>query len=85
MSAETAHARAKVASLARCVKNGERKPNDPEYLEARRDLKAVKLESYIQKVVASAPPLSASQLARLSALFDVQPTTQTRKHGRRSA
>jgi hypothetical protein len=80
MSAETAHARAKVASLARCVKNGERKPNDPEYISAQRDLKAAKLEAYIQRVVATAPPLTAAQLIKLSALFDVP-----RKRGRRSA
>jgi hypothetical protein len=71
MSAETAHARAKVASLARCIKTGERKANDPEYLAAQRDLTAAKLESYIQRTVAAAPPLTPGQLAKLSALFDV--------------
>jgi hypothetical protein len=72
MTPEVARARGKKAALARCVKNGERKPNDPEYVAAQRDLAAAKLESYIEKVVAAAPPLTPAQLAKLSAYFDVE-------------
>lgn len=38
--------------------------------EADRDLAAAKLEQYIARVVASAPPLAPSQRSRLIALFD---------------
>jgi len=75
ISPELAHARGKVAGFARCVKNGERKPNDPEYVAAQRDLAAAKLEAHIQRIVAAAPPLTPAQLSKLSALFDVEPSS----------
>ena len=46
------HHRGRVAGLSR-----DRKPNDPDLLAARRDLKAELLAKYIEKTVASAPPL----------------------------
>jgi type IV secretory pathway TrbF-like protein len=36
---------------------------------ARQELVAAKIESYIQRVVADAPPLSPAQRNRLAALF----------------
>lgn len=63
MSNWTVH-RAKVASLSRS-----RKADDPELLTARRDLKAARLEDYVNKVVAEAPPLTAEQLDRVAVLL----------------
>lgn len=51
------------AQLAVRVRDG--KPVE----DARRDLAAAKLEQYISKVVAEAPPLSAEQLDRISCLL----------------
>jgi hypothetical protein len=80
MSAETASARGKVAAFARCVKTGERQPDDPEYVAAQRDLKAATLEAHIRRTVTAAPPLTVAQLARLGALFDLpQPAKLTRR------
>jgi hypothetical protein len=56
--------RAKVAALSRS-----RPANDPEIIEARRNLKALKLEEYVSKVVAEAPPLTADQADRIAALL----------------
>jgi hypothetical protein len=39
----------------------------PEATEARRDLAAVKITSYVEKVVATAPPLTPEQRDRVAA------------------
>lgn len=39
-------------------------------VQARRDLAAAKIEAYVQKVVAEAPPLTSEQRARLAALLN---------------
>jgi hypothetical protein len=69
ISKAKAHHRAVVASLSRCVATGERPADDPELLEARRNLKAVGLEEHVAKVVAEAPPLTDEQRTRISALL----------------
>lgn len=56
--------RARVASLTRS-----RTPDDPDLVDARRNLKAARLEAYIEKVVAEAPPLTAAQRDRLAVLL----------------
>ncbi|HEY3924962.1 MAG TPA: hypothetical protein VGL75_10420 [Acidothermaceae bacterium] len=56
--------RARVASLSR-----DRAPDDPLLVEARRDLKASRLEEHIRKVVDSAPPLTAEQRDRIASLL----------------
>ena len=58
------HERAKVAALSRS-----RSADDPELIEARRNLKAVKLAEYVTRVVSEAPPLTDEQLERVSALL----------------
>lgn len=63
MSTWTVH-RATVASLSRT-----RKANDPELVEARRNLKAAKLEEYVARIVATAPPLTDEQAARIASLL----------------
>jgi hypothetical protein len=43
---------------------------DPDQIQtARRNLAAAKIESYIQRVVSDAPPLSAEQRDRLAAII----------------
>lgn len=64
MSKSWTHERAKIASLSRI------KPaNDPAIIEARQNLKALKLEEYVSKVVSEAPPLTAEQANKIAALL----------------
>jgi hypothetical protein len=56
--------RATVAALKR-----RRPDDDPAVLVAVGNLKASRLEDYISKVVATAPPLTADQRARLAVLL----------------
>ena len=58
------HHRARVAALSR-----DRAPDDPELVDARRSLAAARLEEYIERTVAAAPPLTAAQRARLRGLL----------------
>jgi F0F1-type ATP synthase delta subunit len=58
------HERAKVASLSRS-----RSHDDPELLTARRNLAAARLEDYVAKVVAAAPPLTPAQIDRIAVLL----------------
>ena len=56
--------RARVASLSRS-----RDPQDPDLIEARRNLRCLRLEDHIRKVIAEAPPLSDDQRSRLAGLL----------------
>ena len=56
--------RARYASLTRS-----RDPDDPELLEARRNLRAERLADYIEKILAAAPPLTDEQRSRLAELL----------------
>ncbi len=58
------HERAKIAALSRS-----RTADDPEILDARRNLRAGRAEDYIRELVAAAPPLSDAQLDRLALLL----------------
>jgi len=58
------HHRARVAALSR-----DRAPDDPELLNARRDLREERLAAAIRKAVDAAPPLSDEQRTRLAALL----------------
>jgi hypothetical protein len=58
------HDRARVAALSR-----DRKPDDPDLLAAKQDLRASRAEEYIKRVVADAPPLTQDQRARLAVLL----------------
>lgn len=68
MSLTVTQARAKVAGLARV-----RPVDDPELADARRALDVAKLENYIERVVGSAPPLTAAQRDRLTSLLHATP------------
>lgn len=43
-------------------------------VEARRDYAAAKLEAYVEKIVASAPPLTEAQRRRIAAVLDSAPS-----------
>jgi hypothetical protein len=61
--------RARIAAITRGIRAGERKPDDPELVEARRNLAALRLAEHVAKVVAAAPPLSQEQRERIVALL----------------
>lgn len=44
-------------------------PDSPELVDARRDLAAAKLEDYIQRTVAAAPPLTPAMRDKLYMLL----------------
>jgi len=58
------HERARVASLTRS-----RPGNDPDLLNARRNLAEARLADYITRTVAAAPPLTEAQRSRLALLL----------------
>lgn len=61
---EVAKHRARVASLTRS-----RTVDDPDLIAARRDLAAAAATSHIERILATAPPLSADQRQRIAGLF----------------
>ena len=56
--------RARVASLTRS-----RTTDDPDLADARQRMKAARIEEYIARVVAEAPPLTAEQRDRIASLL----------------
>jgi hypothetical protein len=56
--------RARVASLSRS-----RNTDDPDLVLARQRLKAARVEEYIARVVAEAPPLTPEQRDRIASLL----------------
>jgi len=64
MASTWTHERARVASLTRS-----RTPDDPDLVDARRNMRAAKLEDYIRTIVDAAPPLTTTQRDRLALLL----------------
>lgn len=64
VSRRLAVARGRVAAYTRS-----RTDDDPVFIAARQDLKAITLEEHIQRTVAEWPELSADQMARLAGIF----------------
>lgn len=64
MHSQVSKARARVAALSRTDAG-----DDDRRTEARRDLNAAKIEAYIEKLLATAPPISDEQRTRLAALL----------------
>jgi hypothetical protein len=62
-SPQVAAIRGRIAGLSR------RSPDDPELVDARRDLAAERLAEHIRKTVDGAPPLTAEQRDRLALLL----------------
>ncbi|MGH3635438.1 MAG: hypothetical protein ACRDTS_15405 [Mycobacterium sp.] len=69
ISPERARHRARVASLTRCQRNGERPHGDPALTDAVRDLAAVRIAEWVEKQLAAAPPLTDDQRTRLAELL----------------
>jgi len=61
---EWTHHRARVASLTRS-----RLPDDPELVDARRTLRAIRLADHVAETLSQAPPLSADQRRTIAALL----------------
>lgn len=61
ISPPVARARGRVAALSRS-----RTHDDPDFVEARRNLTAVTLEEHIERVLAKAPPLTDEQAERIA-------------------
>lgn len=57
-------ARSEYANLAKT-----RDPSDPEMVEKRVELRALKLEDHVTRVIAQAPPLTPEQIERIAALL----------------
>ena len=64
ISEPVAHERARIASLTRS-----RRPDDPDLIEARRNLRAIRIEEYVRRTLADAPPLTDQQRARIAGLL----------------
>jgi hypothetical protein len=64
--------RARVGALARCVKTGERSPDDPDLIEARRNLCALKLEEHMRLALAATPSMTDEQIKHLIALLNAR-------------
>lgn len=60
----TTHKRAIVAALSR-----HRSPDDPELLDAQREMATESIAEYIAAKIASTPPLTDEQIARLRGLL----------------
>lgn len=69
ISPAAAHHRAKIASLSRCVKSGERSADDAELTDARRSLAVEKLAQHAKKVVGGWPTPTPEQLEPIAALL----------------
>ena len=59
-----AHHKARVASYTRS-----RTPDDPEFVAAKQDLAEAKIAAYVERCLASAPPLTDESRARLAELL----------------
>lgn len=63
-SPEVTGPRARVAAYSRS-----RRPDDPEFVAAKRDLAAATLYEHVQRVLAKAPDLTPEQKTAIRALF----------------
>lgn len=65
------HERARIASLTRAIRAGERPADDPELEDARRNLRAERLAEHVKKVVDGWPKLTDAQLNDVAALLRI--------------
>lgn len=61
----TYHLRARIAGLSR-----DRAAKDPELLDARAQLAVQNIINFVNKTLEKAPPISAEQRQRITALFE---------------
>lgn len=71
MATPTTSWRTERARIAGMSSRPNRPPDDPDLIEARRNLRALRLEEHVQKVLAEAPPLSEEQRNHIAALLRV--------------
>jgi len=64
MAGTANHHRARIGALSR-----DRKPDDPELVDARRALAEIKLAEHIDKALSGWPPLTDEQRAKLAELL----------------
>ena len=69
ISPAAAHHRASIGALTRAIRAGERLPDDPALVDAKRGLAEAKISDYIEKVLAQAPPLTDEQRIRLAEML----------------
>jgi hypothetical protein len=82
-----AHERARIGALSRS-----RPADDPELLDARRKLAEANISDYVERVLASAPPLSEEQRTRLAELLkpvrraasSAEPAASRKTNGRKT-
>ncbi|WP_326566042.1 hypothetical protein [Mycobacterium sp. 3-98] len=65
LSPLAAHHRARIAHLSKT-----RSADDPEIIDEKREFATAKIQAYIERVVAEAPPLTNEQFARLRVLLE---------------
>lgn len=63
------HERARVAALARCVRNGERPADDPALAEARTRLQGAIAAARIERIISAEPPMTAGERRHLVELL----------------
>ena len=69
LTAESAHHRARIAALKRCIKAGERRADDPELVDAQQKLATAQLVEHIERIIADWPPRTDEQLDRIAGLL----------------
>ena len=65
LSKAAAYERGRIAGLSR-----DREPDDPELVEARRNLRAERLAERVHEAVSQAPPLTREQIDRIAAILN---------------
>lgn len=63
------HHRARISGISAAIKAGKRPPDDPELNAAQQSFEQAKIDAWVDKVLASAPPLSDEQRTRLAELL----------------
>lgn len=63
------HHRARISGISAAIKAGKRPPDDPDLIAAKDAFEQAKNEAWVDKVLASAPPLSDEQRNRLAQLL----------------
>ncbi|WP_231639201.1 hypothetical protein [Mycobacterium sp. Marseille-P9652] len=54
------------------MKNGERSPDDPDLIEARRNLRALKLKEHVRLALVATPSLTDEQIDDLISLLNAK-------------
>jgi hypothetical protein len=69
LTSARASARARIAGFSRGVARGKRPPDDPELIEAKRELAALTLQETVETLIADWPPLTTEQVENVVALL----------------